>query len=543
VTRVAQRIEDGSPLGVGLVLALPVLLYRYPPMGDLAFHESLVAILRHFGDPRFFPAGLYELRLGEPNQLFHVVACALAFALPTDVACKVVVAAAIVVASVATARLARHFGRTPYAAMLVLPVMLGWMFRWGLAPNMVGFAVWLLALPALDRLADDPTPRRALAASLLTFVVYLGHESMMGLYAVASVAFALPFPRSGRSEAEDRSVKSRPLRLLLLACPGALATLLAVLFALRSEATKGASIRSIARVTMPLADKLSSIPAALYSAEDASLPLLAATLFALAGLAARGWASGGPVARRIEPRLGVLAAIAFALYLAMPLTLGGSTLIHQRFLAPAFALLVVALAPARSAGLPVWAPVVLGFPVAMVLWLLPAFADKDRMYRDLDVVLAEMKDASAVAQIDLTPRAPSAVAPVVGAGARALAVHGGRLLFSFTDAPQAPVAIARDAEWNEPVLRLANAPFAFMPAHDLTYFRYALVYQTEPRLAPALLAAFAPEAHLVTRKGPWLLFESDLPLVALTAHDGTLPTPPPETLADRVLRSLQRQAR
>jgi hypothetical protein len=534
---VARHVEDWSPLALGIALALPVLLFRYPPMGDLAFHESLVAILRHFGDPRYFPAGLYELRLGQPNQLCHALAWALSLALPTDWACKVVVAASIVVAPLATARLASHFGRTRWAALLVLPVMLGWMFRWGLLPNMVGLAVWLLALPALDRFAKDPTPRRALITVALTFVVYLGHESTMGLYAVASVVFALPtlaviaHPAVILSEAKEPTVKSRAARLALLACPGAFATLLAVLFAVRSESMKAPSLRSVASLTMPLLDKLASLPATLYSAGEASLPLLVATLLAVVGLGVRGWPLG---LRRVEPRLAAVAAVAFVLYLAMPLTLGGSTLIHQRFLAPAFALFVVATVPAADVSLPRWSPLLAAFPLAMLAWVLPGFAEQDRVYRDLDGVLAEMADASAVAQLDLTPHAPSVVAPVVGAAARALAVHGGRLLFSFTDAPYTPVAIAKGEEWNEPVLRLANTPFAFMPEHDFRYFRYALVYLTEPKLAPALVSSFSPEGHLVTLKGSWMLFESNLPLVPLTAPDGALPSPAPETLAARV---------
>jgi hypothetical protein len=253
-----------------------------------------------------------------------------------------------------------------------------------------------------------------------------------------------------------------------------------------------------------------------------------------------GWASRPRLLRVIEPRLAVVAAVTFGLYLFMPLTLGGSTLIHQRFLTPAFALAVVAASPAASAKLPRWAPVVAGFPVAMLALVVPGFVLQDRVYRDLDVVLAQMQDGGAVAQLDLTPRVPSVVAPVVGAAARALAVHGGRLLFSFTDAPQAPVAIVKRAEWNEPVLRLANTPFGFMPAHDLTRFRYALVWLTEPRLEPALVSAFAPEARLVTERGSWLLFESNLPLVALTAPDAELPSPAPETLAERVKRFLGR---
>jgi hypothetical protein len=200
---------------------------------------------------------------------------------------------------------------------------------------------------------------------------------------------------------------------------------------------------------------------------------------------------------------------------------------------------VLAAAPKRKPGavtVPRWAPVVTLFPVSMLALTVGGFLEQDRSYRDLDAVLGQMKDKSAVAQLDLTPRRASVVAPVVGAAARALAVHGGRLLFSFTDAPQAPVAVEKSSEWNEPVLRLVNAPFRFMPAHDLERFRYVLVWLTERGLEPALVSAFAPEGRLVTRQGSWLLFESRLPLVPLTSRDAPLPSPLPETLGERVKR-------
>jgi hypothetical protein len=84
-----------GPARVLDVRAAPVLLVRYPPMGDLPFHESLVALLRHFGDTSWEPAGLYTLNLGVPNQLFHFLAYALSLVVSPKTACRWLVAAAI----------------------------------------------------------------------------------------------------------------------------------------------------------------------------------------------------------------------------------------------------------------------------------------------------------------------------------------------------------------------------------------------------------------------------------------------------------------
>jgi hypothetical protein len=200
-------------------------------MGDLAFHESLVSILRHFGDPRYFPEGLYRRNLGEPNQLFHAAAWAVAWVFPTDTACKIVVAATVLGISVGAGRLASHLGTTRWRAMLVAPLGLGWMFRWGLVANLVGFALLLFALPALDRLAKKPSPVRALHAMLLTGLLYLGHESSMVVYAIASGVLALQTPR-------------RLSAFMWVSCPGAVAVALATIYAIRSEPLKAAPRRS-----------------------------------------------------------------------------------------------------------------------------------------------------------------------------------------------------------------------------------------------------------------------------------------------------------
>jgi hypothetical protein len=513
------------------MLALPILVFRYPPMGDLAGHEAIVAILRHFGDPRYFPAGLYEKSFGQPNQLFHAVAWLLSLALPTDTACKIVVGATVLGTSVAAGRLAEHLRVTPWAAVLVAPLALGWMFRWGLIANMLGFAIWLAALPPLDRHAREPTPTGAIATSSLSVLLYLAHESSMLVYAVAAVVFAVRTPR-------------RPRPLLLVALPVITAGLLAVAHASRADSLKAASVRTVGDMTTPFVQKLESLPATLFTSGWTSLPLLFASLVAMMALASErfhGSLDGKPSSEREtrigDARFGALAAILLGLYFAMPLTLSGSTLIHQRFLAPAFAIAVLAAAPAGGRT-PRWAPALGAFPVAMLAATLGAFVEQDESYRALDRVLARMEDGSAVAQLDLTPRDPGPMAPVVGAAARALAVHGGRLLFSFTDAPALPIKMPVRYQWNEPVLRLAPTPFAFMPAFDLLRFRYVLVYERARAMDAVLETSFGPEARLVTKEGPWLLFESTLPLVPLTAGDASLPSPRPEVLADRVRRAL-----
>lgn len=110
------------------------------------------------------------------------------------------------------------------------------------------------------------------------------------------------------------------------------------------------------------------------------------------------------------------------------------------------------------------------------------------------------------------------------------------MLFAMTDMPPNPVYVPPRLQWNEPLLRLAHAPYALMPAHDLRRFAYLLERNDSPKAAALVEKALAPEAELVARAGPWTLFHSRLATVPLASPDETLPEPAPETLAERVNR-------
>jgi len=526
-TRAAER----AAWAVGLVMAAPVLVLRYPPMADLPFHESLVALLRHFGDAAWLPPGVYVRSFGPPNQLFHFVAWFLSLALPTDTACKIVVAASIAATPPAAARLARHFGTVEWSALWVAPLTLGLAFQWGLVGNVVAFPLLLLSLPALDRFASGPTPRRAVTAAGLVALLYLAHESALVVAAVACSVFAV------RSDA-----RFRPARL----APVAVAVALAGFYAWWGRHLKAPSILANhdAFGPNPVARVLEA-PHVLLGIADAGLRygLFGAYLVSFAPLAAAGLRSLRTGARPAtalawieQYRLAVIGVACAVAYLVVPFAVGGSTLLYERFLPWSCALLCVALAPRAGAPWPRLAPLFgAAISLAALCIALPAFGDADRRFRDLDALLPLIERNSAVAQLDLTPVPRGRVAPIVGAAGRVLAERGGRLLFSFTDAPTSPVVGAAAHQWNEPVLRLTNDPFAFLLSHDLRWFRYVLVH-VDPewsRVGPTIARAFAPEARLVGGSGEWLLFESTEEWVPPTAP-GDLAAPTGPTLGERL---------
>jgi hypothetical protein len=507
-------------------------------MGDLPLHESLVALLKHMGDDRFVPHGMYVRNFGPPNQLFHWAAWMVALFAPTDLACKVVVAGTLFAAAPAAARLARYAGTTPWSAVLVAPLALGFAFRWGLVGNLVGLPVLLLALPALDRCAVSPTPRNVLTSVTWALVSYLAHESILLVFGLGSLLFAfLARPRPGPRQAgpvERRSSQGLILALL----PAVVSLTLAGFYAFWGQHLKAPSILAVPDSFGPPATaRLLAIPGVLFGSahEGETIVLFAGFGLAAGVLGAAG--CDGRARRPVQRRLAWLGMACLGLYFGFPFSLGGSTLLYPRFLSVGCVLIAVALAPRAGERLSLAVRVgVAALPLAVVLLLLPRFGEAARRFGDLDDVLPWVAEDSAVAAIDLTPRPPSEVAPIPGAAGRVLAARGGRLLFSFTDAPTSPVLLAPALQWNEPVLRMMRDPTAFVPGHDFRRFRYALV-RLETRaheLGPLLAAAMAPEGRLVRCSGEWWLFESTVPRVPLESPDSPLPDPRPSTLRERI---------
>ena len=84
----SSRLEQLAPWCAGAVIAAPVLIAHYPPMADIPLHEAVVGLLRHWGDPTYIPANVYELNFGQPNQLFHFLILAFAYIFPIGTATK-----------------------------------------------------------------------------------------------------------------------------------------------------------------------------------------------------------------------------------------------------------------------------------------------------------------------------------------------------------------------------------------------------------------------------------------------------------------------
>jgi len=530
--------ERHAPLVAGVLLALPTLIAHYLPMSDLPLHEGVVGILRHYGDPAYFPPDLYRLNLGHGNQLFHVVAWALSYAVGTIWAVKLVIAATQVAIFCAGARFADHLGRTRWAAVLLAPLALGFTYYWGLVANLVGFAAFLWALPALDRAAADPTPRRMAGACGLLVLLFFAHESVFVTAAgfAAMLALAQPLDR-----------KKTPLRLAPVAFAPAFLGLY-YLWSLRFF-TRG-QVKPPMAFT-PFWQKISFLPNVLFGSHDlpAQLMLLGLSLAAVGVLLAARIRSketaaepAGPNARLLERLQRFVlryrfegTALAFlAAFVVFPFQWNGATLVYERFVGPAWALFVITAAPRGPAPrIAKLAAAVLPLGILLLSW--PQFVDADRTFTNLDRVITEIPKNSSVALVSVDrPVFRTRVYSASVGPARTVADRGGRMALSLTISPLSPVQIRPEYRWDEfDVRTLLNGSRALMPSHDLERFGWVIAQSREPEVRDIIIEAFKPDAELVAQHGEWLLLRSTHPQVPLTTGD-KLPPRGTETILDRV---------
>lgn len=525
------------PWVAGLLLAAPVLVLRYPPMTDLPHHEGMVAVLRHLHDPAWFPPGLYVINLIRANQLFELLALALSYPLGVALACKAVVAGTLVATIVAAARLAAHFGATRWVALAIAPIALGWGFYWGFVANTLGVAILLAVLPVLDRAAERGTWRHACLATVVLVLLLLAHATSLLAGSGALLVFAL-------ARGVDRKT---PWRL----APVAAAALLTHLETRVEEAQLTPLTRFFASrpLWIPVADKLADITKNLFGhvsggPQGALALLLLGLLVAGAIVRWRGVAPSrtpgrtGLRGRVFEHRLPLVAAGLMLAYLVAPYSINFGAFLYVRFLAPAAALALIAAAPRAGATPRLYALASAVAPLGTLLVAAPNLAEASAQSRAVDALLPRIEMSSAVAVLHFGGFRSETAFIVASAGNRALPERGGRLLFSFTEFPNAAVRIPAEYRWDVTLGRVYWDAGTFMPAWDFQRIGYVLMHVADPTLGAAITLAMAPEGELVASEDEWLLFRASRPPLPLTSPDAPLPRPAPDRLDDRLRRLL-----
>lgn len=533
--------ERWAPLVTGIALAIPSLVAYYLPMSDLPLHEGVVGTLRHYGDPEYFPPGLYELNLGHPNQLFHVIAWGLAYLVGSRWALKIVIAITQVLILLAGQRLADHLGRSRWSTLLLAPLALGFTYHWGLIANLVGFAAFFGALPTIDRVSIAPTWKSLLRVCGVLTLLFFAHESVF----VIACAFA------------GMLAVARPIHKRLTALRLVPVMFGAVVFVAHLSIQKfPASKLEIPPVWTSLWDKLIYAPNDVFGSHDASARLmllglgLTSMLTLLAARIRSNEASpsdGGSRLGRLQAYLlhyrfeltGLLFLIGF---FAAPLAWNGATLLHSRLAGPAWGLLALTAGPRFDPPRIVTKLTAAVLPIGILLLSWPQFFDSDRTYRDLDSLIARIPKNSAVALASVDrPVYRTRVYSAATGPARCVADVGGRMSLSLVISPISPVMIRPEYRWDELDRRvLWSGSRTLKPAHDLRRFGWVIAQSRDPQTRAIIITAFKPDAEIVAAKGEWLLLRSTHPQVPMTVPDD----PPPagyETIMDRISYLIAKQ--
>lgn len=528
--------ETWAPRIAGVLFAIPVLVAYYPPMTDLALHEAVVGVLRHYGDSKFFPDGLYQLNLGHPNQLFYLVAWPLSFVVGTTWALKLIVAATELALYLAAARFARHVGTPQWTALLVGVLGYGWMFYWGLIANLIGLAAMLAVLPTLDTFVARPTTRGGVASFFALVLLFFAHETAMLCGCLAMGIFTLGY------ELRSRQFVARVL-------PVAAAFGLALFHFWWAQRLRPPFNKALPILFEPIGTKLKGIPGVLFAGyEPAYVPLLmtAIVVLAIVLFAIERWRERPPLRGTpwrtglVRYRFEVIAGLLIPLYLALPHTLSGSTYFYHRFFAPAYALLAIVLAPRLGKTnwrLPRFAAAIAPLGSLAIAW--PSFVDSDKLTRDLDEVVKASDYDSAILVVDVGA-APDRMFSASTLEGHVMAQRGGRTLFDFTRSPIAAAFQSPTYAWNDPWDRMQAKPILMRPEHDFDHFRYLYFHSKKRSYHDIAAVALLPDARLVATRGEWSLFESTHLKHGVLALDSQLPYPRPHTLRKRMKDALRR---
>ncbi len=491
------------PLAVGAVAWMGV----YPPMSDLPLHEGIAHLLVRHGDRQWAPDGLYVLSLGHAQQLAQLCMAAAMLVLSSATSAKLVVSLAIAGVVASTARLLRHLGRTPWAAALVAPLALGWLYHWGFVGNLLGLAIFGWLAVSVDRLADSPSPKRSLGVAGWIVLAFLAHATA----ALAAVVMLVVL------------VLVRRRRILWALAPAFVFAILAVVERWRERLAPTFLGRASAGSAHwhPLSVKLERLPSFVAGLYDEPVQIAIVGALALAVLTAllrrvtsdsRGLTDSHEVVprdsrgRRAEKHRFTLVGGALLLaFLAVPYSINYGAFLYVRFLGPAWMCLVGAVAPRRAGWASIAAAVVC--VATSIAALVPEIRRADEQHRMLASLYPHVAPGSAAVVVEYG-NVPWAAFSRSSPGQRLLAERGGRSLFSFAEYPSSPLVISPEKRWEPLFVRVCVRPGELRPATDFDVLRYVLAHIPNDPLWPLFEEAFLPDARLVARSGEWLLFES-----------------------------------
>jgi hypothetical protein len=522
------------PLAAAALWVLPLWVVALPPMVDYPQQLALSAILRWYSDPARRFRETYELALWAPHGLFKLLTAGLAWAVPINVAGKLIVSASLLAVGAAALAVCRRTGRPGWYALLALALTYNTVFYWGFVDNLLALPLALGGAAMADRLLDRPvTARPWLALAGVTVLFYTVHLQFLLLFAGTVGWLAICRLSSSRTNREDWRRLALWLSALvpgLVACGAVMAYgVLRSPVGVISEYER--RMRSSPPLRLPLTTKLARVPDILFGPYPdrtgwVLLGLLAATaILAIAfrdrtvGCAVRT-GDGAEGAHRapygsalFRSRFATLAGWLALLYLVLPEFRGGY-LIAERVAPLAAMLAVVALPPPAAGRRRLVAALVAGVLVFQFGQTLSAFLRFRAESAGLTELLAGTEPGQNLAGLIFERESASwrGVPVYLHFPAWYQAAKGGRILFSFAELFQTSARFRPGASWDDLLREWSDwNPRFFNYERHGGRFRYFLV-----RGGPAdVVNAFGGDPGRLglagKTAGEWWLFERKEP--------------------------------
>jgi hypothetical protein len=166
---------------VALIVALGLsagmwLRWKYPPMQDFGHHVALAAVVADYGRPHSLYTALYDpIDPIAANSLMYEVAGHLGRLIGVTTAVRACLLFYLVAFPLTTLYALRVFGRSPWGAVLAVPLSYNMVFVAGFANMLFAVPFMILSIALFYRALDGPTWKRTLSAGITVTLLFLAH--------------------------------------------------------------------------------------------------------------------------------------------------------------------------------------------------------------------------------------------------------------------------------------------------------------------------------------------------------------------------------
>ncbi|WP_437736577.1 hypothetical protein [Sorangium sp. So ce1335] len=185
---------------LAVAAVVPIWRVRFLPLLDLPNHLAAVHIWHNFDEPWTRFRDFYELSLRPaPYGAYHILTHAIAHVVSLEDANRLVLSGYVLGIPATALAWAHRTRRSPWLSILTFPLAFSLSWACGFLPFLVGIALLLAAVVALDAHLDRPSRGRAAAVALLSVGCGLSHPLILfGYYVCVAVLMLCHLPRWGR---------------------------------------------------------------------------------------------------------------------------------------------------------------------------------------------------------------------------------------------------------------------------------------------------------------------------------------------------------